>query len=151
MTHPKAILVDIDGTLANITHRLHYVKEKRKNWKKFFEEMKDDSVNEWCRNLVYHYFNAGYVIIFMSGRPEDYRSVTHKFIDEKAQLYHTGYQLFMRPSKDSRKDSLVKEELYLTHIKDKYTIELVIDDRQQVVDKWRELGLVTLQCAKGDF
>jgi hypothetical protein len=58
----------------------------------------------------------------------------------------------MRKNNDQRKDSIIKFELFENHIKDKYYVELVVDDRQQVVDMWRrKLGLTCLQVDYGDF
>lgn len=57
----------------------------------------------------------------------------------------------MRPEGDSRKDSVVKEEMYNEHIKYKYNVKAIYDDRQQVVDMWRDLGLTVFQVDKGDF
>lgn len=37
------------------------------------------------------------------------------------------------------------------NIKDKYDVLFAIDDRSSVVDMWRDLGLVCLQCAEGAF
>ena len=58
----------------------------------------------------------------------------------------------MRLTGDFRKDSIVKREIYETHVQDNYFIEFVIDDRQQVVDMWRnECKLPCLQVAPGNF
>ena len=56
----------------------------------------------------------------------------------------------MRQNKDYRKDSIIKKERYDT-IKDTHDVLWVIDDRQQVVDMWRDLGLTVFQVAPGDF
>ena len=68
---------------------------------------------------------------------------------------HLGWDswdsLHLRKNNDYRKDSIVKKEMYDT-IKDTHDVLWVIDDRQQVVDMWRDdLGLTVLQVAKGDF
>ena len=58
----------------------------------------------------------------------------------------------MRASGDTRKDSIVKKELYEKHIKNKYYVSFWLDDRNQVVDMVRkELGLLCLQVYYGDF
>lgn len=58
----------------------------------------------------------------------------------------------MRPKGDMRKDSIIKKELFEAHIKDKYYIEAVFDDRNQIVDTWRkEIGLTCLQVNYGNF
>jgi hypothetical protein len=61
------------------------------------------------------------------------------------------FQLLMRPLGDNRPDEIVKEEMYELHIRGKYNVALVLDDRQKVVDLWRRLGLTCLQVADGDF
>jgi hypothetical protein len=57
----------------------------------------------------------------------------------------------MRAESDFRKDSIVKKELFDNHIKNKYFIEYVLDDRNQVVDMWRDMGLKCLQVQEGNF
>jgi hypothetical protein len=58
----------------------------------------------------------------------------------------------MRITSDNRKDSIIKKEIFAEHIQDKYYIEFVLDDRNQVVDMWRnELKLPCFQVYYGDF
>jgi hypothetical protein len=57
----------------------------------------------------------------------------------------------MRKQGDFRRDSIVKKEIYDNDIKGKFDVEFVLDDRQQVVDMWREIGLKCLQVAPGNF
>src|SRR5205823_9235599 len=64
----NVVLVDMDGTLADVTHRLHWIRgSKKKNWKRFFQEMSKDPPNpvvlEWVKNLV-----PEYEIFIVSGR-----------------------------------------------------------------------------------
>jgi hypothetical protein len=56
-----------------------------------------------------------------------------------------------RKSGDNRKDSVVKEEIFNEHIKPNFIVEFVLDDRNQVVEMWRKLGLTCLQVADGNF
>ena len=57
----------------------------------------------------------------------------------------------MRKTKDFRSDSIIKTEIYNEFIKDKYFVDLVLDDRDSVVKTWRDLGLLCLQVYYGDF
>ena len=57
----------------------------------------------------------------------------------------------MRPAGDRRRDSIVKAELFDRKVRDEYRVLVVLDDRKQVVDMWRSLGLTCLQVAEGDF
>lgn len=63
----------------------------------------------------------------------------------------SDYELHMRPAGDRRRDSIVKAELFDRHVRDQYRVLVVLDDRKQVVEMWRSLGLTCLQVAEGDF
>jgi uncharacterized HAD superfamily protein len=143
---PSAIIVDLDGTLCDTSHRQHFMTTP-KNWPAFYAGIKDDKLNLWCADILDKY-DRGMATILVSGRPDEFRKVTEKWLSEN----EIGYdQLLMRKTGDYRADSIVKKEIYDTHLKDKFNILFCIDDRQQVVDMWRSLGLTCLQCAKGDF
>jgi hypothetical protein len=146
----RYIICDLDGTLANVDHRREYFPDGKLNWKKFHSEIINDSVNKWCELILNKFFfDKDLEIILLSGRSEDYRDVTLEWLKKHNINYH---YLFMRKSKDNRKDSIVKEELY-EECKKRFTGEVlfVIDDRQQVVDMWRKKGLTCLQCDVGNF
>lgn len=141
----RAVLFDIDGTLANIKHRQNLLP----NWRAFFEAMEDDTVNEPVARAMHLYGRAEYTVILMSGRPANYRAVTEKWLCDNGL---DGYfALFMRPFNDSRQDNVMKSELYHNYVKPYFDIECVYDDRDQVVKMWRELGLTCFQCAEGNF
>ena len=87
--------------------------------------------------------------MFLSGRTDACRTATHQWL-----LKHVGVPfqgLYMRAAGDMRKDAIVKRELFDRHIRDSYDVTCVLDDRDQVVAAWRELGLTCLQVAPGNF
>ena len=84
----------------------------------------------------------------VTGRDATFRQVTSDWLSKNQIFYN---QLLMRPEGDKRRDDLVKRELYDQHIKDKYNVLFVLDDRDRVVAMWRSLGLTCLQVALGDF
>lgn len=142
-TLPKCVLVDIDGTVAQMNGRMAY------DWKRVSEDKPKWNVINVVKSLKNH----GYRIIFFSGRDSACHTDTSAWLTQ-----HFGwqegldFQLFMRKEKDQRKDSIVKREMFDTHIRDQYFVEMVIDDRDQVVAMWRkELGLTCLQVDYGDF
>ena len=148
----KCVVSDLDGTLANVDHRRHYVRREKPlkpNWVMFFEKMIDDPVNEWCRILL-ESMKETYPIVYATGRPGDYKEHTELWLQEN-RLRYPGSSLFTRLAKDHRKDDVVKEIILEFEIKTRYDILFVVDDRQQVVDMWRKHGYIVLQCAKGDF
>ena len=148
MSKYNAILVDLDGTLCNVEHRVHHVKAKPKNWKAFNEAMDQDESYFWCIELIAAMRARGYKTYFVTGRDENFREMTEAWL-KRHNVAHDG--LYMRAANDFREDSDVKEELYLGKIEKHAQVLFVVDDRKSVVEKWRELGLTCLQCAPGDF
>ncbi len=95
------------------------------------------------------FLNANKQIVFVSGRDEVGREPTLRFINK-----HFGTvpgPLLMRKKGDMRKDAIVKKEIYDAHIEPFYFVEYSIDDREQVCQLWRSLGLTCLQVAEGKF
>jgi phosphoglycolate phosphatase-like HAD superfamily hydrolase len=145
----KAIIIDLDGTLCNVQHRVHFVKEQPPNWPAFFDACVDDTPNAAICALIEMARDAGIAVIYVSGRPDSHRAQTdawlaRHFLDEHIEL-------LMRTEGDYRPDQVVKRELYEAHIAGQHTILFCVDDRNQVVCMWRDLGLTCLQCAEGDF
>jgi predicted kinase len=158
---PSAIICDLDGTLANCEHRRHFVRVpegQKKNWVGFFNGIKDDSVNEWCADILRSMADS-HSIVYCSGRSGNERAATEEWLQRHelntffSPLFETNYgsELYMRMAGDSRQDSIVKEIILDFEILTRYTPYFMIDDRQQVVDMWRKRGYTCLQCDVGDF
>lgn len=145
----KTVIFDIDGTLADCTHRRQYVASKPKNWKAFEAGQSADPVLNRTRDALIDFHNAGYKIVLCSGRNDHTRWQTEQWMRVNGIPYNA---LYMRKSGDTRQDYIVKEELLDQLIADGYSdILMVFDDRQQVVDMWRRRGLIVFQVAEGDF
>lgn len=136
-TLPNCVVFDLDGTLAHINNRSPYDGKSCAN----------DTVNESIASL-FRWASSFVEIIILSGRSEDSKAETETWL--KTNNFNPK-ELHMRKLNDSRKDSIIKKELFDEYIKDKYNVVFVVDDRQQVVDLWRSLGLTCLQCAEGNF
>jgi hypothetical protein len=135
----KAIICDIDGTLALIHGRNPFDASRCER----------DLINEPVVNIARQYKALGYTIILLSGRSAAHRIQTLNWLSAHQIPYD---HLYMRYQGDMRKDSIIKKELYEKHIKGVYYIDFVLDDRNQVVDMWRkEAGLLCLQVYYGDF
>lgn len=136
---PKALICDLDGTLALMNGRNPFDASK----------CDEDLLNEPVANILKNYKNIGHTIILLSGREDKFREPTLRFLEKYSIEYD---HLFMRKSKDSRKDSIIKTEIFNDEIKDNYFIEFVLDDRNQVVDMWRnDLKLPCFQVYYGNF
>lgn len=134
---PTAIMCDIDGTLAHMKDRSPY------DWGR----VDTDEVDPTIKNLL-DVLKDKYFIILVSGRDEVCREKTEKWLRGNDITYG---MLLMRPEGDIRKDSIVKREIFENYIRDYYNIQFVLDDRNQVVEMWRSLGLKCLQVQEGDF
>lgn len=138
----KAILVDIDGTVAN-----HEGVRGPYDTSRYHLDYPHHDVIEIVRD--YHY-RLGYDIIFMSGRDEKFRGVTEEWLYQEVKVPIAG--LFMRPEGDTRPDNVVKLELFNKNVRDsEWCVKFALDDRDRVVKNWRSIGLRTLQVAEGNF
>lgn len=154
-----AYVWDIDGTLADIQHRKHFVSGS-KDWKGFFSAMSGDTIRTGVYS-AYVLMRVGMeanntrfpdgipsVQILVSGRPSEYRKETEAWL--KAN-HVTGYfALFMRPFNDKRPDTEIKAEIYHKYIQPHFTVMGVFDDRPSVIRMWRSKGLTVFDCGNGE-
>lgn len=145
---PHAVICDLDGTLALLNGRNPYDASK----------CEDDLLNEAVAQCILAMHAVGKKIIFMSGREDRYKPQTIRFIEKHLLVERDGdvtvmpHELHMRSTNDTRRDSIVKTELFNRHVKDKFYVEFVLDDRSQVVrETWRAMGLNCFQVAEGNF
>ncbi|WP_045742402.1 AAA family ATPase [Actinoplanes rectilineatus] len=136
---PPVVLVDIDGTVALMGDRSPY------EWSRVGEDSPNPAVIAAVRAM----HAAGHAIVFCSGRDAACRAETEAWLELFVGVPYEA--LFMRPEGDSRKDSIVKREIFDEQIRDRWRVVGVFDDRRQVVRMWRSLGLTVFQVAEGDF
>lgn len=138
-TLPTTALFDVDGTLAIRGEREQF------DWSAVDVDLPNPPVLEVARAL----HQSGWSVVYLTGRSDECRALTEAWLD-----HHVGVPgpLFMRRSRDFRRDTVVKRELYERHIAGRYDVRIVFEDRDQVVDMWRsDLGLVCFQVAPGAF
>lgn len=137
------IVVDIDGTVAlHGDERGHFEYGKVGGDKPNIPIIKLVQALRWA---------CGYGVIFVSGREDSCRDITVEWLyNNFMQDDWLAYELYMRKTGDWRKDSIIKREIYDAYLSDK-EIAYVLEDRNQVVQMWRELGLTCLQVADGNF
>lgn len=128
---PKAIIFDIDGTLAHMNNRKPF------DWYKVGNDSPDPIVFSMART----FHMDGYRIIFVSGRDGSCREQTTQWLDAHLDWVFSDNDLLMRPEKDFRKDTDIKQELFWSHIAEHYNVEAVVDDRPCVVRMWYDLGI----------
>lgn len=142
---PWAIICDLDGTVSlfNVTRKDGSIEVRHPGApvRNPYDasQADNDMVNEPVAEVLEKMAEAGYQIIFCSGRTEQYRSQTIKFLDKHISF---KYQLLMRREDDSRHDEIVKKEIYDNHIRDKFNVLFVFDDRLKVCKMWHNLGIM---------
>lgn len=134
---PAAIMCDLDGTLCLTNGRNPYDASTCEN------DLPNHAVL-----AVLAAFDESHVIIYTSGRSDKYMDQTLRWMETYGA---PSGGLFMRAEGDVRKDSVVKKEMFENVVRGNYNVTFVLDDRNQVVDAWRELGLTVFQVAEGNF
>ena len=135
-----SLIFDIDGTLALMTGRSPYD----------LSRVHEDALCIPVYNVLRAFENMGYKILIVSGREGtvECRQKTEEWLKAN-NVPHDA--LWMRNAGDMRNDAIVKNEIYDNHIKGRYVVEFVMDDRNRVCDLWRSIGLKCFQVAPGDF
>ena len=136
---------DLDGTIADCSHRLHHILNKPKNWPAFFDGMKDDTPIKPMVDLLNMLWADGNHIIFCTGRPEKYRAVTLEWLSEVIHCIYIDVDLYMRKEGDHRPDYVTKAELADEILARWGSIDLWFDDRTEVVKALRKKGIKVLQ------
>jgi len=140
LNKPRAIIVDIDGTVAHNVDRSPYDYTKVDT---------DVPKRQVIRSVMEAHLDSEYNIVFMSGRPESCRVATEAWLNKYLNI---PFELFMRTTDDSRPDYIVKAELFDKHIRHNYNVAYCLDDRKQVIDMYREsLGLTVFDVAGHTF
>ena len=152
------IICDVDGTLMNVEKRSSYAKKHKKDtdrimdWDIFLDPtvmLEYDTPNKDVCDVIKALSSVNQDnIIITSARNERHRDVTMKQLSLAGVNYDSMY---LRDDGDMRPDDIVKEELLAKIRADGYKPTIAFDDRNQVVKKWRELGINCYQVRTGDF
>lgn len=138
----QTVIVDLDGTVCQKGDR---------GWYEYSKVLSDAPIERIVR-IVRMLHGQGINLVFCTGREDscERQSIDwikrHIFMSDAAPV-----ELYMRATGDRRPDFVVKKEIYKDVIEPKHNVWFVLDDRNSVVDMWRELGLTCLQVAKGDY
>ena len=152
MLKQKAIIFDLDGTICDDSHRLPLLTENEGNitdkiWDQYhgccIEDNPIEVVASCAKGLAY-----GYWIIIITGRDEKYREATLNWLFVNNVPHQ---ELYMRPNGNHCSSVDLKRKIYHDHIKNKYDVIGVFEDRKCVVDMWREEGLICLQTQEENY
>lgn len=138
---PPCVIVDLDGTLCDVTHRLQWLSAQPKNWAAWNAGIPSDPPHSAVVDVVRH-LGEKFPIIIVSGRSEDNRQVTEKWLERHDVRYSAMY---MRGADDFRPDHVIKAEI-AEEIESTHDVLCVFDDRPSVVAMWRERGHFVFDC-----
>lgn len=142
------IIVDIDGTLTKVGDRVNCILKKDPDWDSFYSRCSEDLPVDSVISIVIEARMAGYTIVLCSGRRESCRKDTEAWLERYGVPW--DYML-LRKDGDTRHDMIVKPEMIAEEFGGFHDIRYVLEDRNSMVKAWRELGLLCLQVADGDF
>lgn len=153
-TLPKAVICDLDGTLAHRGLLLDGYIQYRSFYD--YDKCDTDTVDSLVADVIKGLQDRGYKIIFVSGRKSECRQLTQDFIKKATGFKENEYWLLMRDEKrdihtnpqtghiEDDSDDIVKYRLYNRYIRDNFQVVGAIDDRKRVVALWEQLGLRVL-------
>ena len=135
----KAIIVDIDGTIA-----------EKYEWRDYYEYDKVH-LDKPIQNVIdiINTLAKFYTIIFLTWRRDDCREETTRWLEDNTRVEF--YDLLMRPEWDKRPDYEGKNEIYLKTIGPHYEVIWVFEDRKRNVEMFRELWLTVFQNVEWDY
>ena len=154
MSRRPLYIFDLDGTLALMEHRLPFINNGEKRWREFYEACDQDQPNIPVITLLNHLRQARAEIWIFTGRSDVVREKTEKWLFTHTSLSISEIQqgIFMRKDGDYRQDQMLKKFWLLgLSEQDRGRIQMVFEDRDCVVQMWRENGIPCLQVANGAF
>lgn len=131
-------LIDLDGVVADVRHRLHHLQGRRKNWPAFFAAARHDDVHPEGVAIV-ETLRREYEVVYLTGRPEHLRADTERWLADHGL---GGHRVVMRPEGDRRPAAVVKVEL-AQELAAGRAVGIVVDDDPVVLDAMQRAGVPT--------
>lgn len=139
------VVFDLDGTLADISHRLHFILGETKDWDAFYAACVDDKPKAAIIETMIAFCEGRHRVEVWSGRSDQVWPQTVQWLND-----HVGHGLYehglrMRQSKDFTPDTDLKRKWLHQQLALGTQPDLVFEDRQRVVDMWRAEGITCCQ------
>ena len=131
------VLCDIDGTIADNSHRQHFL-EGKKDWEGFFSNLDKDKPIFPIINLINDHYREGKKIIFLSGRSENYRNITSEWLKK---YFNFDFLLVLRKSDDKRNKLITKRELFNSLNIENTEVYSIFENDIDLIKMWNEMKL----------
>ena len=143
------VVVDLDGTLCDSAHREHLARAKE--WDQFHSLLGEDEPHLDVLNMI-HLLSTGQTVIALTGRNERHRQATLKWISEHNVPLD---DLLMRPDDNYESDHELKPRLLDEWLDENgfahSDVWFILEDRDKVVEAWRNLGHNCWQPRSGGY
>jgi hypothetical protein len=141
VTDRPLAVVDLDGVVADVRHRLHFVERRPKDWDGFFDAARGDPPHEEGLAVVRR-LAEDHDVVYLTGRPERCRRDTEAWLDKHGI---GGHPLHMRPGGQRTPAAVLKVEL-LRRLSRGRRVGVVVDDDPAVVDAMTAAGFPVFQA-----
>lgn len=145
----KYAIFDIDGTVADCSHRLHWIQGKKKDYLRFYADCILDKPIKDVIELVKDMHRAKYTIVFLTGRSDSSQVFTNAWLAR--HIEQVPFSLMMRREGDYRPDYIVKVEALKHAGITPHSVMGIWEDRARVTEALRNEGYRVYQVAKGDY
>ena len=147
-SRPRARILDVDGTLCNVSTALHHIHKKPKDWDSFHRDTANCPPFQKAIDYAEEYYNKGETIIVCTGRMQKWHDVTDAYLKQHLTVPYDGP--FMRQEDDFRIDVEVKREMF-HYLSLSYDIRGAIDDSPGVIKLWKSLGLEVVEMERVEW
>jgi FMN phosphatase YigB (HAD superfamily) len=147
----KYVITDLDGTLCDCRHRVDYAKIGQ--WDEFHSRCEADKPFQDVMFFLRHIrSDLGVGVLALTGRNQRYSLTTHRWL-----VAHQAPvdMLLMRPDDNFEHDYVMKikilEQFFGSKEQVLKSVVLCLDDRDKVVEEFRNYGLSCWQVRQGDY
>ena len=142
---PLFVVFDLDGTLADDSHRHHFIERYPKDWTAYFDACDRDAPVWRLIKIANDLVDVGNHVEIWTGRNAAVQEKTERWLRDHHVVFH---RLRMRPENDYRSQTELKEE-WLSEGSRKP--DVAFDDNMTAVRWWREHGITTAALTEDGY
>ena len=147
----NTIICDLDGTLCDNAHRVDFAVAK--DWDGFHSRLSEDEPNPSVFYMLQTLLsNTDVDVLLVTGRPETYRPQTQAWLSKHGLCFSF---LLMRPENNYQPDNVIKlklvEEFFGTFEEALESVHFVLEDRDGMVEAYRNKGFSCWQVSEGKY
>lgn len=143
---PRAVIVDLDGTLCDVRSIRHFVEPQsdgpfRRDFEGFHSASLECPSYPAVVELLHELRTEGLLVLVVSAREARWAFLTALWLDEHGIAYD---EMFLRANGDHRPDVEIKHEIAKRVLR-RFRPQLAIDDRDDIIRVWRSFGVPALK------